>query len=162
VAGKAATAVGTGIAVATKHMKELDAPTKVVILMTDGRSNAGSLTPLQAAEAAKALGVKVYTIGVGSTGGGSVIAQMLGRGGADVDEPTLQAVAETTGGRYYRATDATALAKVYEEIDTLEKSTAQVKEYVHRDELYLGFVLPALALYLLEKLLGFGPLRRLP
>lgn len=162
VAGKAATAVGSAVAVAAKHMKELKAPTKVVILVTDGRSNAGSLSPKQAAEAAAALGIKVYTIGVGSTGGGSLLSQMLGRGGADVDEPTLQAVAAVTGGRYYRATDAAALAQVYTEIDQLEKSTAQVREFVHREELYLGLLVPALLLYVLERLLGYGPLRRLP
>lgn len=162
-AGKAATAVGTAIAVASKHMKELKAPTKVVILVTDGRSNAGSVTPLQAADAAAALGIKVYTIGVGSvSGNGGLFGSLFGGAGADVDEPTLSAIATTTGARYYRATDAQALQKVYDEIDQLEKSTAQVKEFVHRDELYLGALLPAIGLFVLERLLVAGPLRRLP
>lgn len=162
VAGKSATAVGTAIAVTAKHMKELKAPSKVVILVTDGRSNAGTLSPQQAADAAAALGIKIYTIGVGGTGSGGMFGALLGNVGADVDETSLRSIATTTGARYYRATDAAALAEVYDEIDKLEKSTAQVKEYVHREELYLGLLLPALALFALERLLSAGPLRRLP
>lgn len=160
MAGRNATAVGTAIAVGAKRMKELDAPSKIMVLVTDGRSNAG-LAPLQAAEAAAALGIRVYTIGVGSVGGRGMLG-MLGGGGADVDEPTLRGVASRTGGRYYRATDTSALAAVYAEIDALEKSTAKVKEFIHRDELYLYPLLPAIPLLMLNLLLSATFLRRLP
>lgn len=157
-----ATAVGDAIAVATKHMKDLPAPSKVVILVTDGRSTAGQVEPVPAAEAAAALGVRVYTIGVGATRAGGIVGALIGGGGADVDEPTLRRVAAITGGKYWRAGDAEALAEVYATIDELERSPAKVKEYVHRDELYLRYLLPALAVLALELLLSAGPLRRLP
>ncbi len=155
VVGPNKTAVGDAIAIGAKRLKELDAPSKVIILVTDGQSNAGQIEPIQAAEAAAALGIKVYTIGVGSTGG------MFSRG-ADVDEPTLTRISQLTHAEYFRASDAKALAGVYAKIDKLEPSTAKVKEYVHRDELYLGALLPALALWLFELLLSVGPLRRTP
>jgi Ca-activated chloride channel family protein len=163
IAGKNQTAVGTAIAVACKRMKELTAPSKVVILVTDGRSNAGSVEPIEAAKAAKALGIRVYTIGVGSAdGGGRGLLRMIGGGGADVDEPTLRAVAATTGATYHRATDAEALRAVYADIDRMEPSTARVKEFVHREELYLRLLLPALAFFALHLLLSTTLLRRLP
>lgn len=161
MAGKNATAVGDAIAIAAKRMKELKAPSKVLILVTDGRSNAGSVEPLEAAKAAAALGIRVYPIGVGSTGGRGLMG-IFGGGGADVDEPTLRQIASLTSGKYYRATDAAALAQVYSDIDTLEKSTAKVKEYVHRDEMYLNWLLPALGLYVLQLLLAQTWQRRLP
>jgi Ca-activated chloride channel family protein len=163
MAGKNATAVGSAIAVGSKRMKELDAPSKVIILVTDGRSNAGALGPLQAAEAAAALGIRVYTIGVGATdsSGGGLLGLLRG-GGADVDEPTLRAVAARTGGAYYRATDAQALETVYADIGRLEKSTARTKEFVHRDELYLLPLAPAVALVLAHVALASTVLRRLP
>lgn len=163
MAGKNATAVGTAIAVAAKRMKELEAPSKVLVLVTDGRSNAGTITPLQAAEAAAALGIRVYTIGVGSAGGGGGIFAMLSGGtGADVDEPTLRAIAARTGGKYWRATDAQALLEVYAEIDRMEKTTARTREFVHRDERYLHALLPGLAAFVLHLLLSTTVLRRLP
>ena len=157
-----ATAVGDAIAVAAKHMKDLPAPSKVVILVTDGKSTAGQVDPIPAAEAAAALGIRVYTIGVGATRSGGLMGALLGGGGADVDEPTLRRVAAITGAKFWRAGDATALAEVYATIDELERSPAKVKEYVHREELYLRYLLPALALLLVELLLSAGPLRRLP
>lgn len=163
MAGKSATAVGDAIAVSTKRLKELEAPSKVVILVTDGKSNAGQIDPVQAAEAAAALGVKVYTIGVGSTGGGrSGFMGMFSAGGADVDEATLRKIAATTNAEYFRATDARALAEVYARIDALEPSSAKVKEYIHRDELFWIALWPALLLWGLELLLSAGPLRRVP
>ena len=163
MAGKSATAVGDAIAVSTRRLKEVVAPSKVVILVTDGKSNAGQIDPVQAAQAAAALGVRVYTIGVGSTGGApGGFMGMFSSGGADVDEPTLRAIANTTGGEYFRAADASSLAAVYARIDELEPSTAKVKEYFHRDELYWSLLLPALVLWTLELLLSAGPLRRLP
>jgi len=147
LAGRNATAVGDAVAVACKRMKELDAPAKIVILVTDGRSNAGLLSPQTAAEAAAALGVRVYTIGVG---------------GDAMDDAQLRAIAGITGAKFYRAGRVDQLAEVYADIDTLEKSTAKVKEYVHREELYLLVLGPAIALFLLDLLLGHTFARRLP
>lgn len=161
MAGKSGTAVGNAIAIAAKRMKELPAPSKVIILVTDGQSNAGQLSPLEAAQAAAALGIKVHTIGVGGAGGGGIL-QMFGNRGAEIDEPTLREVAATTGGKYWRAADTTALASVYGEIDKMEKSTAKVKEFVHRDERYRAFLLPAMACFLLDVLFAWTWLRRLP
>lgn len=159
MAGKNATAVGTAIAIGAKRMKELDAPSRVMILVTDGRSNAGSVTPYQAAEAAAALDMRVYTIGVGSEGRSGFFG---GMGGAEIDERSLRAIAARTGGRYYRAADTNALAQVYAEIDQLEQSTARTKEFVHRDERYLLALLPALGAFVLQLGLGATLLRRLP
>ncbi len=161
MAGENATAVGTAVAVAAKRMKELDAPSKIVVLITDGQSNAGAVTPLQAAQAAGALGIRVYTVGVGG-GGGRGLLSLLGGGGNDVDEPSLRAVAAATGGKYYRAVDAAALAQVYAEIDALETSTGRTKEFVHRDERYARFLLPGVFVWLAGFLLGQTWLRRLP
>ncbi len=156
------TAVGDAIAVAAKHMKGLPAPSKIVVLVTDGQSTAGQVDPIPAAQAAAALGVKVYTIGVGAAGGRGLLGGLLGGGGAQIDEATLRRVAAITGAQYWRAADANALAQVYATIDELERSPAKVKEYVHRDELYLRYVLWAVGLFLAELLLSAGPLRRLP
>jgi Ca-activated chloride channel family protein len=160
MAGKDRTAVGTAIAVGTKRMKELSAPSKVMILVTDGESNAGSVTPLQAAAAAEALGVKVYTIGVGAASPRGFAGFF--RQGASIDERTLQAIATTTGARYFRAEDTSSLDGVYKEIDELEKSPARTKEFVHRDELYLDLLLPAIAAWTVQLLLSATVLRRLP
>lgn len=161
MAGRNATAVGTAIAVGAKRMKELTAPSRVMVLVTDGRSNAGSVGPVLAAQAAAALGIKVYTIGVGG-GQGSGMLALFRAPGADIDEPTLRAVATLTNAQFFRATDAGALDEVYAEIDRLEKSTGRSKEFVHRDEQYLRYLLPGLAAYLVALALGQGPLRRLP
>lgn len=147
LAGRNATAVGDAVAVACKRMKALDAPAKVVILVTDGRSNAGLLSPQQAADAAAALGIRVYTIGVG---------------GDQMDERQLRAIAGTTGARFFRATGVTDLAKVYQEIDAMEKTTAKVKEFVHRDELYLNLLVPGLVCVLLDLVAAQTVARRLP
>jgi len=157
-----ATAVGDAIAVAAKHMKDLPAPSKIVVLVTDGQSTAGQVDPIPAAQAAAALGVKVYTIGVGAAGGRGLLSGLLGGGGAQIDEATLRRVSAITGAQYWRAADANALAQVYATIDELERSPAKVKEYVHRDELYLRYVLWAVGLLVVELLLSAGPLRRLP
>jgi Ca-activated chloride channel family protein len=161
MAGKDATAVGSAIAVGAQRMKELKAPSKVMILVTDGRSNAGVVGPVEAAQAAAVLGIRVYTIGVGSSGGRGLM-RMFGAGGADVDEPTLKQVASLTGGKFYRATDAQALAAVYQEINALERSPARVKEFVERDELYLSVLLPGFVLYGCSFFLMHSFLRRLP
>lgn len=163
MAGQRATAVGDAIAVASKRLTDLDAPSRVVILLTDGRSNAGQVDPRQAAEAARALGVKVYTVGVGSTeGGGGGLFGLLGGRSGELDEATLQAIADTTDARYFRAGDTEALEKVYETIDALETSTAEVEELTRREERFRPWATAGLALILLQFLLGGTVLRRLP
>lgn len=161
MAGERSTAVGDGLAVASKRLKELDAPSRVVILLTDGRNNAGQIAPMQAAQAARALGVRVYTIGVGSDGGARGPFGLFG-GGSDLDERSLQAIARVTEGQYFRAANSAALEKVYETIDQLEKSTARVKEYVHREEMFRPVALAGLIGLVLSALLGETLLRRLP
>ena len=147
MAGPNATAVGDAIAVGVKRMKDLKATSKLIILVTDGRSNAGKVQPIDAAQAAKALGVKVYTIGVGTS---------------DIDERGLDAVARTTGGRYYAAPTLKDLAGVYADIDKNEKTSAKVHEYIHRDELYADWLGPAVACFGLAFALSHTLLRRLP
>ncbi len=162
MAGRSATAIGQGIAVASKRLASLEAESKVVILLTDGRSNAGSLSPELAAQAAHALDVRVYTIGVGSHGGrvGGLFGMLRSEG--EIDEETLQLVADTTGARYFRATDTRSLVQIYETIDQLEKTTAEVVQYVRREELYRWALLPGLALILIGLGLGHTLFRRLP
>ncbi len=163
MAGKQATAVGDAIAVASKRLKELEAPSKVIILVTDGKSNAGQIEPLVAARAAAALGIRVYTIGVGASEGRRAGPfGLLSVGGADVDEPTLKQIASLTGAEFFRASDNASLAKVYARIDELEPSPAKVREFVDRDERFATFLYPALGLWLVQLLLVTGPLRRTP
>ena len=163
MAGRRATAIGQGIAVASRRLARLEAPSKVVILLTDGRSNAGAISPTQAAEAASALDVRVYTIGVGAHGGrGGGIFGLLGGGGDEIDEETLKAVAEATGARYFRATDTRSLVEIYETIDELEKTTAEVVQYVRREERFRWALVPGLGFLLLGLLLEHTALRRLP
>jgi Ca-activated chloride channel family protein len=162
VAGPNKTAIGEALAIAAVRLEQLDAPTKIVVLLTDGRSNAGRLSPLQAAQAAEALGIRVYTIGVGAMGGSGGGLFSVFRRGDHVDEETLQQIAAQTGGQYFRATDTRSLRKIYETIDQLETSTAEVTEYVHRQELYRLALIPGLALIALNLLLGWTVLRRLP
>ena len=151
IAGRSATAVGEAIAVSAARLSRLEAPTKVAIVLTDGRSNAGQVGPVEAAQAAAALGVRVYTIGVGGEGGGDKI-----------DEATLTAVAEATGAQYFRATDTRSLLQIYETIDTLERTTAEVEEHIHRDELFHRALLPGLALILAQLILASTVFRRIP
>jgi Ca-activated chloride channel family protein len=141
---------------------------KVVILLTDGVNNTGKISPLAAAEAARALGIRIYTIGVGVRGKAPlpvrdeaghwhvIMAQV------DVDERTLAAVAALTGGRFYRATDTDSLRKIYEEINGLEKSAETVRTFEHLDELYRWALIPALGLLCLWFLLQHTRWRRLP
>ncbi len=160
MAGDRATAVGDALAVSSRRLKDLDAPSKVVVLVTDGRSNAGQVSPMQAAQAAAALGIRVYTIGVGGEGRAGPLGLFGGR--SDLDERSLEAIAKTTGGRYFRAANTSALEEVYATIDALEKSTAQVRELVRREERYKPWLMSGLGLLLLSALLGETFLRRLP
>jgi Ca-activated chloride channel family protein len=162
------TAVGMGLATAVKRLEASDAESRVVILLTDGRSNRGEIGPVTAAQMAQALGVRVYTIGVGTRGnvrvpvpnplGGTRYATVR----ADVDEPTLQQVADLTGGRYFRATDNQSLAAIYGEIDALETTEIQVENYTQYGEHFPLVLGVGLLLLLLEAGLSQTVLRRLP
>jgi Ca-activated chloride channel family protein len=140
----------------------------VVILLTDGMNNTGKISPLSAAEAAKALGVKIYTIGVGVRGKAPIpVKDEAGNmhmimAKVDVDEKTLQAVADETGGKFYRATDTDSLQRIYGEINTLERSPATVQKFEHYDELYPYALIPSLAILALGSLLQQTRFRRLP
>lgn len=163
MAGQRATAVGDAVAVASKRLTDLDAPSRVVILLTDGRSNAGQVEPQQAAEAARALGVKVYTVGVGSAnGGGGGLFGLLGGRSGELDEATLKSIAKTTDARYFRAGDTESLEQVYATIDELETSTAEVEELTQREERFRPWAVAGLLLIALQFLLGGTVLRRLP
>lgn len=152
VAGAQGTAVGTAIAVSAKRLKDLDGKSKIVILLTDGRSNAGRIGPLEAAQAAAALGIKVYTVGVGAQRG-------FGDG---LDEEGLTRIAQTTGAKYFRATDSTSLVRIYDTINELEPSPAEVLQLVDRQEHFRTFLVPGLALLVLQGLLQATLLRRSP
>jgi Ca-activated chloride channel family protein len=164
------TAIGSALSTAINRLRELKSKSKIVILMTDGQNNAGKVAPLTVAEAAKKLGVKVYTIGVGTRGQapmprgrnpftGEMMYQMMP---VDIDEDTLQKIADMTGGKYYRADNAQHFQAIYAEIDKLEKTEAEVKKFSHHDELFAWLITPGLGLLLLEVLLRHTIWRRLP
>lgn len=151
-----ATAVGDGLAMALRKLEDSDAASRVVILLTDGESNSGEIQPLQAAEIAEALAVRVYTIGVGSR---SMFRGMTAPG---FDEGTLQEIADLTGGRYFSATNEKQLEEIYMEIDRLEKSKIEVEESANYDERFMYFWFPGLILLAMEFLMRAFWLRRLP
>jgi Ca-activated chloride channel family protein len=162
------TAIGDGLGTAINRLRDLKAKSKIVILMTDGVNNAGKLQPLLAAEAAAATKVKVYTVGIGEQGTAPMPVFMNGQKvgyqnmPVDVDEATLQIIAEKTGGKYYRADNAEKFQQIYAEIDKLEKTEASVKKYTQFDELAPWFIAIGLALLLIELALGQTIFRRLP
>ncbi|MBD3349705.1 MAG: VWA domain-containing protein [Candidatus Eisenbacteria bacterium] len=162
------TAIGTAIATATNRLRESDAESKVVILLTDGRSNAGEIDPVTAAKAAEAVGVKVYTIGAGSPEGGRIPIDdpVLGRRYAnvktDIDEETLREIASITGGRYYRAKTEGMLADVYRKIGELETTKIEVKHFTTYTELAPRFIIAALVVLVLETLVSAVFVRGLP
>jgi Ca-activated chloride channel family protein len=166
--GDDGTAIGSAIAAAVNHLRTTAAKSKVVILLTDGVNNSGKISPLAAAEAARALGVKVYTIGVGVRGKAPIpVRDEAGKlhvvtMTVDVDEKTLQAVASETGGRFYRATDTDSLQKIYEQINRYETSAQSVQKFEHVEELYRWALLPSLGLLGLGVLLQQTRFRRLP
>lgn len=154
-----ATAIGDGITTALNRLRTLKSKSKIVVLMTDGGNNSGRTEPLVAAAAAKALGVKIYTIGLGNR---EIVQQMGLPPGYLPDEDTLKQIAEKTGGRYYRADNAEKFQQIYAEIDQLEKSDAVIKKYTEYQELFPWLVGLGLALLLLEFVLGQTVYRRLP
>lgn len=163
------TAIGMGLALAVKQLDRTDAPSKVVILLTDGENTAGLIQPKEAAELAAAKDVRVYTIGVGSNSVATrrVVDRFLGRTfnqpvPVTIDEEVLKHIAQRTGGQYFRATDAQALASIYEQIDKLERSEIQTLQYDNFNEQFAWFWVPALALLAFEGLLRGFLARRLP
>ena len=162
------TAIGNGLATAINRLRESDAKSKVVILLTDGVNNRGEITPITAAEIAKAQNIRVYTMGVGTEGMAPYPAvDMFGnitfvKQKVEIDEKTLTAMAEMTGGRYFRATDNAKLKAIYDEINQLEKSKVEVTEHLSYHEQFLAWVLAALGLLLAEFLLANLVLKRIP
>lgn len=162
------TAIGNGLATAINRLRESEAKSKVIILLTDGINNRGEITPMTAAEIARAQGIRVYTIGVGSRGTAPYPAvDMFGNmtfinQKVEIDEKTLTEIARLTGGRYFRATDKEKLQAIYDEINQLEKSRVEVTERITYHELFLGWVLAALALLTAELLLSNLVLKRIP
>jgi Ca-activated chloride channel family protein len=162
------TAIGSGLSTAINRLRELKSKSKIVILMTDGQNNAGKLAPLTVAEAAQSLKIKVYTIGVGMQGQAPMpVRDMFGMKRyqmmpVDIDEDTLQKIANLTGGKYYRADNAKKFEAIYGEIDKLEKTEAEVKKYAHHSELFAWMIAPGLAMLLMELFLRHTVFRRLP
>ena len=159
------TAIGMGLATAVNRLKESEAKSKVVILLTDGVNNQGSIAPMTAAEIAQQFEVRVYTIGVGTIGKAYSPVAIIGNqykydwAEVQIDEETLMKIAEETGGKYFRATNAEKLAGIYEEIDELEKTRFNVLKYQRKTEVYLPFLIIAIAGLLLEKALQFTLIR---
>jgi len=159
------TAIGLGLATAVNRIKDSDAKSKVIILLTDGVNNRGEIAPLTAAEIAKTMNVRVYTVGVGSQGmapypvqtpAGIRYREMR----VEIDEETLQDIAGMTGGNYYRATDNESLKKIYSEIDQLEKSKINVQELSRKREEFMPVALIMAALLLLEIIIRYTLLRK--
>lgn len=161
------TAIGMGLANAVSRLKDSKAKSKVVILLTDGSNNRGDISPMTAAEIAKSLGVRVYTIGIGTTG---TARYPMNVGGAtqyvnvpvEIDEQTLRSIASATDGDFYRAKNNKELNQIYKEIDKLEKSKLNVKQYSRRYEAFQTFALIAVIALLLELLMRITVFRRIP
>lgn len=162
------TAVGSAINSSLNRLKDTQAKSKVIILLTDGVSNAGKISPITAAEAAAALGIKVYTIGVGSAGlapypvkgfFGSTIYRNIQ---VEIDEQTLMKIAQITDAEYFRATDTKSLTQIYRQIDALEKTTAQESGFEEYKENFSGFLIGAIGFLLFEIFVSNTILRRVP
>ncbi len=154
-----ATAIGDGITTALNRLRDLKSKSKIIVLMTDGGNNSGKVDPVTAAHAAQALGVKIYTIGLGNR---EIVQQMGLPPGYLPDEDTLRQIADLTGGKYYRADNAAKFVKIYAEIDRLEKTEAVINKYTEYKELFAWGVAAGLALLLIELVLAQTAFRRLP
>jgi len=160
------TAIGMGLANAVNRIKDSDAKSKVIILLTDGINNRGEIAPATAAGIARTFGVRVYTIGVGTMGTAPYPVQtpfgtQYQNMPVEIDEAILKDIAQTTGGRYFRATDNDKLVQVYGEIDKLEKSKIDVKQFTRKDEKYLIPAIIAFCLLVIEMLVRYTVLRKL-
>jgi Ca-activated chloride channel family protein len=154
-----ATAIGDGITTALNRLRDLKSKSKIIVLMTDGGNNSGKIDPITATQAAQALGVKIYTIGLGNR---EIVQQMGLPPGYLPDEDTLQKIADMTGGKYYRADNTEKFKAIYAEIDKLEKTEAVINKYTEYKELFPWFIAGGLALLLIELALGQTAFRRLP
>ena len=162
------TAIGMGLATAVKRLSDSSAESKVIVLLTDGQNNRGSIDPATAAQLAQALGVRIYAVGAGTRGSAQVPVDdpLFGRRylsmQVDIDDEALEEVASLTGGRYFRATDRESLERVYEEIDALETTEIEMTSFTRYGELFHLPLGAGLGLLLLEVALGRTVLRRLP
>ncbi|MEP4078571.1 VWA domain-containing protein [Haloferula sp.] len=162
------TAIGSAIGSSVNHLRDSDAKSRIMVLLTDGVNNKGAANPVTAAEAAKTLGIKIYTIGAGTQGQAPMpMRDMFGRTrmrmvDVEIDEESLREIAKLTGGQYFRATDTDSLVKIYEEINQLETTKRTVKKYEDYEELFLFALLPGLGLILLERILTETRYRHLP
>jgi len=162
------TAIGSALIMSANRLRDLRAKSKVVVLLTDGVNNSGSIQPVTAAEAAAALKVKVYTIAAGTKGKARVpVKDYLGRTRyqnieTDVDEPTLKEIAKITNGTFFRATDTEELEAIYAQIDELEKTEIKLKNFIFYDELFIWPLLLGLFFLLFEYLLANTTLKTLP
>ena len=162
------TAIGNGLATAINRLRESSSKSKVVVLLTDGVNNSGSMSPLMAADIAKNMGIKVYTIGVGRQGTAPTpVIDPFGNVGlamveVEIDEELLREISSMTGAKYFRAENAEALTKIYDEIDQMEKSKVEITDYVSYEELYLGWLILGLLLLVAELFVSRIVLNRLP
>lgn len=160
------TAIGDGIMNSLVRLRESKSKSKVIILLTDGVNNSGNISPITAAEIAKQQNVRIYTIGIGRNGmapyplqapySGTVMAPV------EIDEPTMTKISQETGGQYFRATQNAELAKIYDEIDQMERTKFRVQQYSKRSELYFPFAVAAFIVFLLELIVRLFVLKRLP
>ena len=161
------TAIGNSLTLAVNRKKNTNAKSKVIILLTDGANTAGQIPPEKAAEIAATYQIKVYTIGIGTTGKipflqDSFLGPQVVYGNADLDEQTLKMIANKTNGKYFRAKNTEELQKIYNEIDKLEKTEVKIKKYMQYKELFSYFLIPAILLLLLEIILANTKFLRIP
>jgi Ca-activated chloride channel family protein len=162
------TAIGMAIATAVNRLRDSEAKSKILILLTDGDNNAGEIDPVTGANLAAAMDIKIYTIGAGKPGNAMYPYQdpIFGKRyvyqPTNIDEATLKKIAERTGGRYFRARSGEELEQIYEEIDQLEKTEIQVASHIQYTELFQWFTYAGLAVFLLELLLATTYFRKLP
>ncbi len=153
------TAIGMAIANGINRLRDSAAKSKVMILLSDGSNNAGELDPLTAADLAAQFGIKIYTIGAGTNQSVTFIPNR-GYIRNEIDEKTLKAIADRTGGKYYRAVDVDALKKIYEEIDQLERTEVEIKQFTHYEELFPWFLIPALVLGLGTEIIRYATFKK--
>lgn len=162
------TAIGSGIAMCVNRLRDQPSKSKIIVLLTDGQNNCGKISPLMAAEAAKTMGVKIYTIGAGIRGEAPMpVKDRFGQTHivmekCDVDEETLGKIAEETGGKFFRATDTESLRHIYDEIDKMEKTTRTIKKFEHYTEAFQWALLPGFLVLGLGLTLERTRFRRLP
>ncbi len=161
------TAIGNGLATAVSRLKDSEAKSKVIIMLTDGVNNAGEIDPITAAEIARTYGIRIYTVGIGSMGEAPYPVQTpfgitYQNMKTEIDEDLLRQISNLTDGRYFRATNKKALTEIYEQIDQLEKTKIEVKEFSRRNEEYLPFALMVFGFVLIEFILRNTIFRTLP